>query len=142
MIVRSISSTSQRTRARGMTLLELTVVIFVLMGLVSILFVAAQAWKRGADRGMCVMNIQVAQKAIRSFGNLYGYTPGTSVTGLKDKVFSPGGFIEITPVCKGGGNYTFGAISGEDTIPEIGQVYLECSFNEARNHSLPPNSEW
>ncbi|MBX3741817.1 MAG: hypothetical protein KF712_12545 [Akkermansiaceae bacterium] len=125
-----------------MTLLELTVVIFVLMGLVSIMFVAAQAWKRGADRGMCVMNIQVAQKAIRSFGNLYGYTPGDSVTGLKDKIFAPGGFIEMTPVCKGGGTYTFGGTSGEDTLPQIGQVYLECSFSETRSHSLPPNSEW
>ncbi|RYD38159.1 MAG: hypothetical protein EOP87_02085 [Verrucomicrobiaceae bacterium] len=125
-----------------MTLLELTVVIFVLMGLISILFVAAQAWKRGADRGMCVMNIQVAQKAIRSFGNLYGHTPGSSVSGLKDKIFSEGGFIQVLPVCKGGGAYTFGAVSGEDTIPEIGQIYLECSFSEARNHSLPPNAEW
>jgi len=142
MIVRSISPAARRSRGRGITLLELTVVIFVLMGLISILFVAAQAWKRGADRGMCVMNIQVAQKALRSFSNLYGHSPGDSVTGLKDKIFSPGGFIEVTPVCKGGGEYTFGITAGEDIIPEVGHLYLECSYNEARGHSLPPNGEW
>jgi type II secretory pathway pseudopilin PulG len=125
-----------------MTLLELTVVVFVLMGLVSILFVAAQAWKRGADRGMCVMNIQVAQKSIRSFANLYGYNPGDTVDDLKDKLFAEGGFIEVIPVCKGGGAYQFGGTSGENVIPEIGQVYLECSFGDTRSHSLPPNGEW
>ncbi|WAC19330.1 type II secretion system protein [Luteolibacter sp. SL250] len=142
MIVRSISSAPRRSRAQGMTLLELTVVIFVLMGLISILFVAAQAWKRGADRGMCVMNIQVTQKALRSFSNLYGYNPGDSVTGLKDKIFSPGGFIEVMPVCKGGGEYFFGGASGEDAIPQVGHLYLECSYSESRGHSLPPNGEW
>ena len=32
---------------RGITLLELTVVLFVLLGLVSLAFVGARAWKRG-----------------------------------------------------------------------------------------------
>ncbi|MBC7981098.1 MAG: prepilin-type N-terminal cleavage/methylation domain-containing protein, partial [Armatimonadetes bacterium] len=34
----------------GMTLLELTVVILVLLSLISILFIGARAWKKGSDR--------------------------------------------------------------------------------------------
>jgi type II secretory pathway pseudopilin PulG len=135
-------STPLHARARGMTLIEMTVVIFGLMGLISVTFIAAKAWKRGADRSLCVLNIQVCQKSIRSFANLYGYHPGDKVGGLRSKMYSENGFIRISPVCKGGGTYSFGAGSDEDTIPEIGKIYLECSLGDTRDHSLPPNSEW
>lgn len=125
-----------------MSLIELTVVIFVLMGLISILFLGAQAWKRGSDRGLCVLNIQLVQKAVRSYGNLYGHDPGTSVSGLRSKIFAPGAFLETDPTCRGGGIYSFGAASGENTIPPIGHVYLKCSFSDSRDHQLPGNAEW
>lgn len=125
-----------------MSLIELTVVIFMLLGLITIMFIGAQAWKRGADRGMCVMNIQIVQKAVRGYGNLYGHTPGDAVPGLKSKLFTSGSFFETAPDCRGGGVYIYGGSSGENTIPPIGQVYLRCSLGEARDHQLPPNAEW
>ncbi len=39
-----------RSTKSGMTLLELTVVILVLLSLIGILFIGARAWKRGSDR--------------------------------------------------------------------------------------------
>ncbi len=49
----------------GMTLIELTVVILVLLSLVSILFVGAKAWKQGSDRAANVINLRNVQQAVR-----------------------------------------------------------------------------
>ena len=126
---------------RGMTLLELTVVILVLLSLISILFVGAQAWKRGADRTLCIMNIQNVQKGVRSYSSLYGYGPGQSVAGLQLRVVGTGEFIEKPPVCPSGGNYTYGAAFGIDTIPPIGQLYLSCSLSSSGH--IPANyGDW
>jgi len=65
---------TQKTRARrksGMTLLELTVVILVLLSLISILFVGARAWKRGSDRSANILNIRNVQQAVRGHENMY-----------------------------------------------------------------------
>ena len=63
-------------RHRGMTLLELTVVIIVLLALISVMFVGARAWKRGSDRAGCVLTLRNVQVAARSYQNLYGYNYG------------------------------------------------------------------
>ena len=60
----------------GMTLLELTVVILVLLSLISILFVGARAWKKGSDRAANIMNIRNTQQAMRGHENMRGLNPG------------------------------------------------------------------
>jgi type II secretory pathway pseudopilin PulG len=55
---------------RGMTILELTVVILVLLSLVSILMVAAAAWKKGSDRAANLLNIRNCQQAMRGHDNM------------------------------------------------------------------------
>lgn len=126
---------------RGMTLLELTVVILVLLSLITILFFGAQAWKRGSDRTLCVMHIHNVQKGVRSFSNLYGYGPGQSVTGLKARIVGLGKFVEKTPSCPGSGTYTYGPTFGEDTIPPIGELYLDCSL-AGSGHIPAEYSDW
>ena len=64
---------TQNTRKSGMTLIELTVVILVLLSLISILFVGARAWKKGSDRAGCIMNIRNVQQGVRSFQNINGH---------------------------------------------------------------------
>jgi prepilin-type N-terminal cleavage/methylation domain-containing protein len=54
----------------GMTLIELTVVILVLLSLLSILFIGARAWKVGSDRAANIMNLRNVQLAVRGFANL------------------------------------------------------------------------
>ena len=56
----------------GMTLLELTVVILVLLSLISILFIGARAWKKGSDRAANILNIRNVQQAVRGHGNMNG----------------------------------------------------------------------
>lgn len=125
----------------GMTLLELTVVILVLLSLISILFIGAQAWKKGSDRTICLIQIQNVQKGVRSFSNLYGYSPGQNVTGLQMRVIGLGKFVEATPTCPGAGNYTFGSAFGPDTIPPVGELYLNCSLS-ASGHIPTEYADW
>ena len=60
-----LTNTLTMKRKAGMTLLELTVVILVLLSLISILFIGARAWKKGADRAGCILNIRNVQQAVR-----------------------------------------------------------------------------
>ena len=63
-------NTQYTKRKAGMTLLELTVVILVLLSLITILFVGARAWKRGSDRSANIMNIRNCQQAMRGEQNM------------------------------------------------------------------------
>ena len=65
-------------RKTGMTLLELTVVILVLLSLISILFVGARAWKKGSDRSANIMNIRNCQQAMRGEQNMKQLNPGAA----------------------------------------------------------------
>ncbi|QTN33214.1 hypothetical protein HZ994_13125 [Akkermansiaceae bacterium] len=125
-----------------MTLLELTVVILVLLSLISILFVGAQAWKRGSDRTLCIINIQNVQKGVRSFSNMYGYSPGQNVAGLQMRVVGLGRFVEKTPTCPSSGNYTYGGAFGIDTIPPVGELYLGCSLSSSGGHIPSDYADW
>lgn len=110
----------------GMTLLELTVVILVLLSLISILFIGARAWKRGSDRAASILQIRNVQQAVRSFSNMNGKNPLDLVPELRAEVFGAGNFIENDPTVAGhpaGGGYTF-AIASPSYIPDIGVLYM------------------
>lgn len=126
----------------GMTLLELTVVILVLLSMVTILFFGAQAWKRGSDRAICIVHIQSVQKGVRSYSNLYGFSPGDHAPNLQSQVIGLGRFIETTPDCPGGGIYTFGQTHGVETVPPMGILYTECSLAASDEHVPVSTSDW
>lgn len=69
-----LTNIKSHKRNAGMTLLELTVVILVLLSLISILFVGARAWKKGSDRSANIMNIRNTQQAMRGHQNMRGLT--------------------------------------------------------------------
>jgi hypothetical protein len=126
----------------GMTLLEVTVVILVLLSLVATLFFGAQSWKRGSDRAICIVNIHNVQKGVRSYSNLYGFDPGASVPGLKTQVIGLGRFVEVTPTCPGSGVYNFGGGSGEDVIPQMGSLYMDCNLATSDAHVPNITPDW
>lgn len=126
----------------GMTLLEMTVVILVLLSLITILFIGAQAWKRGSDRALCIIHIQSVQKGVRGYSNLYGFSPGANAPNLQSQVIGLGRFIETTPICPGGGDYTFGQNHGVDTIPPLGALYMECSLAASDQHLPDVPQDW
>lgn len=121
-----------------MTLLELTVVILVLLVLISVIFIGANAWKKGSDRTLCIMNLQNVQKGVRSFANLNGYDAGSTVTGLESQIIGLGRFVEAMPECPGDGSYS----SGGDVIPNIGNLYFNCSLSSTNEHEPLNADDW
>lgn len=131
-------SRSRRMLISGMTLMELTVVIVVLIGLVSIMFAGASAWKRGSDRAFCVLSIRNVQNGVRAYSNLSVLNPGSSAPGLRDQIIGYGRFVESTPICPSGGTYIFGA----DEIPALGTLYMQCSAAASLGHEPVGYEEW
>lgn len=130
---------------KGMTLIELTVVILVLLSLISVLFIGARAWMRGSDRANAAILIRNAQQGVRSQANIAGmdalqveqdYEPLDNET-LQSTVFGPGQFVETEtpgglpehPAADGtptGPVFEAGGTSFEH-VPAIGTLYLQSS---------------
>lgn len=108
-----------------MTLIEVTLVIAILLGLTSVLFLGATAYKRGSDRAICIQNIASVQKAVRSYGNLAGLKPGDFVPNLKDEIVGGDKFVPFEPVCPSGGSYLYGG----NVLPAGSTLYLDCDIN-------------
>lgn len=139
-------------RHRGLTLLELTVVITILLALVSILFVGSRAWKRGSDRAGCVLTLRNVQVAARSYQNMYGYNYGgrpyaaNGTQDIAEHLFTKG-YIEArlyqqargTAPCPAGGAYTCPL---PDVFPEAGQLYMQCSLSGPDNHVPTTHADW
>ena len=124
--------TRNTKRASGMTLLELTVVILVLLSLISILFIGARAWKKGSDRAASILTIRNVQQAVRSFSNMNGHNPGDTVATLQTDIFGSGKFIENDPTAgthPAGTGFSY-TITAATTIPVVGTLYLTASDPE------------
>lgn len=125
-----------------MTLLEMTVVILVLMSLVSLLFAGSRAWKQGADRSNCIVQIHSVQKALRGHCNMRGFSIGDTLTDLQSELIGYGKYVSTTPICPAAGTYTFGQEHGADVVPPIGTLYMQCSLADSRDHEPSEYSEW
>jgi type II secretory pathway pseudopilin PulG len=139
-------------RMSGLTLLEMTVVIAVLLSLITSLFIGANAWKRGSDRSTCLLNQRNIQLAVRSYQNLYGYNyggrpyaeAGTQDIGthLHQKGYIGDKLAELdlgTTTCPGGGTYSR---LTPDMFPLNGQLYVTCSLSAAQNHQPQNHADW
>ncbi len=137
---------------RGITLLELTVVITIILALLSITFVGAKAWKRGSDRAGCILTTRNVQLATRAYQNLYGYEYGGrpfAVDGTQDiaqHLYSKGYidanlFSQAIGVgeCPGGGIYSREV---PDVFPALGQLYMVCSLSADEEHIPSSYAQW
>ena len=122
-----LTSTQKTNRKAGMTLIELTVVILVLLALIAVLFVGAKAYKDGADKSACIMNIRNIQQAMRSEANLNNNT--LTAGWLVGKAY-----FKAEPTCPtdktaATGKYTY----TDTTVPDVGIVYATCAKFPALN---------
>lgn len=81
----------------GMTLIEITVVILVLLTLISVLFIGANIYKKGADRAACILNIRNVHQAVRANQNLNA--KNTSDDLLRGDIIGASKYLEAEPVC-------------------------------------------
>ena len=111
----------------GLTLIEVTLVIAVLLGLISVLFIGVSAYKEGSNRAKCILNISNVQKATRSYQNLYEKVVGDAATSAI--LTGTGKMLETTPTCPSSGVYTW-----LGTVPAVGTPNLSCSLAVSNNH--------
>lgn len=119
----------------GLTLIEVTLVIAVLLGLISVLFIGVSAYKEGSNRAKCILNIATVQKAVRSYQNLYELDMGDAL--VVGTITGAGNMIETQPTCPSSGTYTFGTV-----VPAAGIAYLTCSLSASDNHAPTSVAGW
>jgi prepilin-type N-terminal cleavage/methylation domain-containing protein len=124
-----LNITPRTKRKSGMTLLELTVVILVLLSLISILFIGARAWKRGSDRAGCLIVIRNVQVAMRGDQNMRNSAPGAAGL-LKASIIGAAAYIRTEPTCPSDKTTTYTYL-GDGNYPALGlPLYATCKQAE------------
>jgi prepilin-type N-terminal cleavage/methylation domain-containing protein len=125
-----IKTNTQWARQRGTTLIELSVVIAVILLLVGVLFIGIQAWRDGANKAACLVNVSSIQKAVRGYQNMNPTL--TTVDVAADLV--PGFFASV-PTCPAQGTYA--PLSG--AFPASGTAFTACSITA---HNPTSTANW
>jgi len=117
-------NTPKTNRKAGMTLLELTVVILVLLSLISILFIGARAWKKGSDRAANILNIRNVQQAVRAHANVRGLAIGDALA--SGDIVGTGKYLNTVTPPNTDVTYGYGA-----AVPAMGTLYLVATYADA-----------
>ncbi len=113
---------AKRLNASGMTLIEISLVIALLLGLIAVVFMGLGTYRQGADKAKCKMQLSAVQKAVRSGANMQNLAIGAALPN-GTAVFGAGLLMENQPVCPSGGTYTW-----VDVVPAVGTPYGNCDF--------------
>jgi len=116
-----LTNTHSMKRKSGMTLLELTVVILVLLSLISILFIGARAWKKGSDRAANILNIRNVQQAVRAHANVRGLAIAATLP--SSDIVGSGKYLNSVTAPNSDITYTYGS-----AVPAIGSLYLIAAY--------------
>ncbi len=134
-----LTNTHNMKRKSGMTLLELTVVILVLLSLISILFIGARAWKKGSDRAANILNIRNVQQAVRAHANVRGLLEGATLASTE--IVAPGKYLNSVTSPNTDITYAYGSV-----VPAIGTLYLVATYLNGSTTDYAPTtgstSEW
>ena len=122
-------------RQSGMTLIELTVVILVLLGLIAVMFIAATSWKRGSDRAACILNMRNVQQAVRGHQNITERAAGEAI--VWTQIIGAQGYLQLLPVCPSGGTY-----QPVPTYPALSTVAYPCNVPAFLNHTPLDTAGW
>lgn len=119
---------SHRRRTRfahsGMTLIEISLVIALLLGLIAVVFLGLGSYRKGADKAKCKMQLAAVQKAVRAGANMQNLAIGAAL--VEADVFGAGKLMPAAPACPSGGTITWGA-----TVPVAGTPYGNCGYTDA-----------
>lgn len=111
---------SKRLAASGFTLIEISLVIALLLGLIAVVFLGLGSYREGADKAKCKMQLAAVQKAVRSHANLNNMKITDPLA--EADVFGTNLVMAVKPACPAGGTYTFAT-----EIPAIGTPYGDCT---------------
>lgn len=110
---------------KGVTLIELTVVIAIILVLISVLFIGAAYFRNSANRAACITNLSNLQKGMRAIQNEQNLEAGDAVAFI-----GPGLPLAAAPECPGDGTYTIGTTA---TAP--GAAIATCSSTTGGAHA-------
>jgi type II secretory pathway pseudopilin PulG len=113
---------AKRLNASGMTLIEISLVIALLLGLIAVVFMGLGTYRQGADKAKCKMQLSAVQKVVRSAANMQNLNINDPLVN-GTAVFGTGLLMENAPICPSGGTYTWA-----DIVPPVGTPYGNCSF--------------
>lgn len=114
-------TTPHYTHPKGVTLIELTVVITMILTISSSLFFSASYYKESADKANCIVQLENMQKAMRSYQNFNNLKAGDPVS--KSDLVGPGKAMGKEVFCPhAGGAYIF-----SDEVPAAGVAFATCS---------------
>src|ERR1700740_1427176 len=132
--------TNRRARQSGTTLIELSVVIAVILLLVGVLFIGVTAWKNGANRAACLVNLATLQKAVRGYQNVHSdAVPALTQVPIGGLVADQ--YFAAMPACPAGGAYAPDNTAAVVPFPAAApnNVAFTCPNAAALNHA-PQNT--
>lgn len=116
--------TARYFHASGMTLIEVSLVIALMLGLISVAFLGIGAYRKGADKARCRMQLAAVQKAVRAQSNFQNLSIGATF-GSAD-AFGVGKALESAPICPSGGAYIWGS-----SVPALHNPYGTCDYKDS-----------
>lgn len=120
-----INTPTRRLNKKGMTLIEISLVVALLLSLIAILFLGIAAYKKGADRAKCVIQLSSVQKAVRSHQNMFDGIAGQPLVHTTT-LMGPGLYFETVLNCPD--TATPGAYAYTAVYPAVGAQYVACSL--------------
>jgi hypothetical protein len=128
---------SKQLNTAGFTLIEISFIICILLGLLSVVFFGLENYREGADKATCKMRLSAVQKAVRSHANLNNMKISDPLAEATEVFGGPTPVIALKPVCPGGGVYAWQAI-----VPPIGVPYGDCSGTTPVHTLAGTVAEW
>jgi type II secretory pathway pseudopilin PulG len=110
-------------KAAGFTLIEISLVIALLLGLIAVVFIGLGSYREGSNKAQCKMQLAAVQKAVRSYANMNNIVIDAAGT-IPDTHLEDGTIMAVKPVCPSGGTYTYKALA-----PAVGIPYADCSYD-------------
>ncbi|SHJ10084.1 hypothetical protein SAMN02745181_1187 [Rubritalea squalenifaciens DSM 18772] len=141
MSPQSLNASASR---RGVTIIELTIIVAVIILLVSTLIMAGKYYINHSNRSACITNLNQIHKAIRSTQNVGQLSIGSPLA-MQDLVGADKALPKM-PVCpQSSGSYTLA-----NTILPHGEVMVFCqeydsgvgSVDSSLEHSPPAGISW
>lgn len=114
---------SKRLNRSGFTLIEISLVIALLLGLIAVAFLGLGSYRKGSDKAKCKMQLAAVQKAVRSAANMRNMNIGDALASAD--VFGAGKILENEPTCPAGGTITW-----EANLPLLGTPYGNCAYDD------------
>jgi prepilin-type N-terminal cleavage/methylation domain-containing protein len=110
-----------RSIRRGFTILEILIVVAVIGILVALAIPNFLKSRTHARKQMCIENLSQIETAKQVWGVEAGRVDGDVPT--EADLIGPDRYIKKTPVCAGGGTYSFNAIGATATCTIEGHSY-------------------